>query len=149
MSTYREDESMLDTALSALPLRIGYANMSPDPVLVLSGEGWGSNYMCDWLLTGPNCHIDRYNETGVLYTEENLLTGEDVKFLLGHEIIGITSTPDMINPIFHISGGIDLITYADTDIDPWVLGLPGITLVGSMGRDEKGNPLPKPQAGVQ
>ena len=40
------------------------------------------------------------------------------------------SNAQMIDPIFHISGGIELGVHAETDIDPWVLGLPGIRLVG-------------------
>ena len=147
--SYKEDESMLDIALSALPLHITFAAIEPDPILTISGKEWGSNYMCDWLITGPDTYIDRYNNNDVVTPDDEILTSEDVKFLLGRDIIGITSTPDMINPTFHLSGGIDLITYADTDIDPWMLDVPGMVLVGSVGRDENGDPLPKPQAGIQ
>ncbi|WP_344705231.1 hypothetical protein [Klugiella xanthotipulae] len=140
---------MLDIATSELPLRITFAAIEPDPILTLSGKKWSSNYVCDWLMRGPGIYLDRYNYNNIVTPDEELLTSKDVEFLLGREIIGITSTPDMINPTFHISGEVDLTIYAETDIDPWVLSLPDITLVGSMGRDENGNPLPKPQAGVQ
>ncbi len=123
------------------------AALEPDPSLTIGGDEWSLNLLCDWLLMGPGVEIDRYNDEHVIYDEENTLENKDVQFLLGHEIIGITATEDMINPTFHLTGGINLIVHAETDIDPWVLSVPGITLVGWVGRDEHGVPLPKPQAG--
>lgn len=120
---------MRDIAISALPLRITFAQPSPDPILVLSGPGWGSNFMCPWVLKGDGIRIDPYDK-GLVRDDEDFLSEEDFAFLISREIVGLTSNPEMIDPVFHISGGVDLIVHADTDLDPWVLGLPDITLVG-------------------
>lgn len=145
--TQFEDQTMLEIALSKLPLPITFASIDVDPNLVIAGDDWSASFLCDWLLDGPDTYLDRYNENDVVTPENEILTSQDVQFLLGHEIIGITATEDMINPTFHLTGGINLIVHAETDIDPWVLSVPGITLVGWVGRDEHGVPLPKPQAG--
>ena len=134
MVGYRASESMLDIALSALPLRIAYAELSPDPILVLRGPGWGSNFMCNWVLQGDGHRIDRNYDGDVVHDEDEILTANDLEFLLGREVVGITSNPDMIDPVFHISGGLDLVVHADTPVDPWMLRLPDITLVGTAAK---------------
>ena len=128
---HTEPENMLDIALAALPLRITRAEPGPDPILLLGGPGWSSNFTCNWILVGDGYRIDRdYRGENVPDDEEDLVS-DDLIFLIGRNIEGITSNQDMIDPVFHISGGVDLIVHADSDLDPWVLGLPHITLVGS------------------
>ncbi|WP_187978208.1 hypothetical protein [Mycetocola sp. JXN-3] len=134
VTIHRASESNLDIVESALPLRITYANMAPDPFLTLSGDGWGSNYTCPWVLRGPGILIDP--EARDELTDENQITNDDIAFLIGREIIGITSGPDMIDPILHITGGISLEVTADTFVDPWMIRLPDIVIVGTMAPPE-------------
>lgn len=123
-------DSMLEIAQAALPLRITRAEFGPDPILLLSGPGWASNFSCDWILEANGHRIDRNYSDGNIPDDAKELTSEDLEFLIDRQIEAITSNAQMINPIFHISGGIELRVHADTNLDPWVLGLPGITLVG-------------------
>ncbi|OAV62394.1 hypothetical protein A6F49_06710 [Enteractinococcus helveticum] len=121
---------MLETAQAALPLQITRAELGPDPILLLSGPGWAANFSCDWSLEGNGHRIDRNYSDGNILNDAAECTTQDLEFLIDQQIEAITSNAQMIDPIFQISGGIELRVHAETDIDPWVLGLPGITLVG-------------------
>ena len=125
-----DSDSMLEIACAALPLQITRAELGPDPILLLSGPDWASNFSCDWILAGNGHRIDRNYSDGNIPDDADELTAQDLDFLIDRQIEAITSNAQMIDPVFHISGGFDLRVHADTDIDPWVLGLPGITLVG-------------------
>lgn len=127
-----DDLSNLEVVQQALPLEITYANMNPDPVLVLSGPpSWGSNFMCDWYLEGPGVTIDRFEDSEE-DSDDALLTGEDLSFLIGESIIGVHSNPELINPVISISGGYTLTVRATSPIDPWMIRVPGMTMVGQM-----------------
>lgn len=127
-----ESASSLSIVLAALPLRITFAEPSPDPVLTLGGPGWASNFMCPWLIRGDGRHIDRWSTEWETSSEDDLLTASDLEFLLGQDIISITSDAGLHDPVFHITGGIELLVRADTDVDPWMLSIPHLTIVGSM-----------------
>jgi hypothetical protein len=51
--------------------------------------------------------------------------------LVGHEIAEVKTAPNGFDPIFLLSGDVELTITADTDLDPWVFRLPHITFVGS------------------
>ncbi len=116
---------MRDLALGALPLRIDRVEFAPDPVLSLLGEGWSATFVCDWRIEGPGVAMS--------WDDDDLprdRDGNDTAFLVGRSIEHITASPEMIDPVFHMSGGFRLHVHADSDIDPWTLHAPGVILVG-------------------
>ncbi|WP_187978210.1 hypothetical protein [Mycetocola sp. JXN-3] len=104
--------------------------MAPDPILVLSGLDWGANFMCPWVLRGPGILIDSDNR-GPEDGESLPITNHDLRVLVGREIVAVTSDPDMIDFVLHLDGELDLAVYTDSDVDPWMIELPEITLTGS------------------
>jgi hypothetical protein len=87
--------------------------------------------MCDWRLEGSGVYIDRFLAPGSEEDGEEL-EAEAVGFLIGSKLEGVTSGIDLIDPVFHLLGGVDLIVHADTAIDPWALTLPMITIIGQI-----------------
>jgi hypothetical protein len=41
-----------------------------------------------------------------------------------------SDSPDIVDPVFVFDNDIRLTVRADTDLDPWVLRLPGLIVVG-------------------
>ena len=50
---------------------------------------------------------------------------EVVERLVGLQLVAVEVDDSLINPIFHFSDGARLRVFADTDVDPWTLSLPG------------------------
>jgi hypothetical protein len=102
--------------LAALPVRVAGVEVQ-DPVLVFFGEGWSLTIACPW--TG----MVRGN--GLSWEDDDL---EDrVWDLVGDELVSIQQEGRSIR--FGFLGG-TLLATPDTDLDPWVLRLPGGLLVG-------------------
>lgn len=118
------ERSMRDLALGALPLRIDHVEFVPDPVLSLLGAGWSATFMCDWRVEGRGVDM-RWDDE--LLRDRN---EDDAAFLVGRSIEHITAGPEMLDPVFHVSGGFRIHVHADSDLDPWTLHAPGMTLVG-------------------
>jgi hypothetical protein len=113
----------LNEARATLPRAIRAVEFA-DPVLTIIGEEWSLNLMCPWQIEGPDWS----------YTWESETIDDDAWELVGHNLIGILSpTPDILDPVFEFDGGIRLSVLADSDIDPWVLRLPGLIIVGRRG----------------
>ncbi|GAA3589414.1 hypothetical protein GCM10022198_11630 [Klugiella xanthotipulae] len=115
----------------ALPLRISQANSVPDPTLWMAGADWSFYFICPWLLKGPNIKIDRYNDK-LESINERELNASDLSFLIGRDIYEVSSDENLVDAVFYISGGVELAIHTDTDLDPWVIRIPGITLVGGI-----------------
>lgn len=122
--------SKREILLQALPLRVENADVVPDPVLWMAGDGWYAHFICPWMVQGEDIRIDRYHDESLESADGSILTASDLSFLIGREISAVTSDENMIDATFHLSGGIELVMHTDTDLDPWVIHIPGITLVG-------------------
>ncbi len=112
MSTY-------DTVIASLPLTIRAVDVQ-DPVITLIGDEWSLTLMCPWYLDASG--------RSVSWESDDLEC--EVWDLIGHEIVRVSSGPDVIDPIFYLSGGIALSVRADSDLDPWTLMLPEIVVTG-------------------
>lgn len=53
--------------------------------------------------------------------------------LVGRRVMAPTFGPDVVDPVFHLCGGVDLSIRADTDLGPWAMMLPGAVIVGRKG----------------
>jgi hypothetical protein len=110
----------LEEARAALPRMVRGIEFN-DPVLSMHGEQWSLALMCPWRIDGP----DRS------YTWESETVEDDAWDLIGHSIVAISSdSPDIVDPVFVFDNDIRLTVRADTDLDPWVLRLPGLIVVG-------------------
>ncbi|HWM56964.1 MAG TPA: hypothetical protein VNO83_03935 [Pseudonocardia sp.] len=108
-------------AQAALPRTIRGIEFN-DPVLSMHGEEWSLALMCPWRIDGP----------GRSYTWESETIEDDAWDLSGHSLVAVSSdSPDIVDPVFVLDGGIRIEVHADTDLDPWVLRLPGgLIIVG-------------------
>ncbi|MGH3490135.1 MAG: hypothetical protein ACRDP8_19780 [Actinopolymorphaceae bacterium] len=51
--------------------------------------------------------------------------------LVGLALESVSSgDPDLIDPVFHFRGDLELEVRADTDLDPWTLTIPGLVITG-------------------
>jgi hypothetical protein len=95
-----------------------------NPTVILRGDDWILSITCPWQLSKDEVSI---------ITWEGEEIEDQIWELVGHQIVGfINQTHNHPgDPNFDLDGGILLEITADTDLDPWVLRLPGITIVGS------------------
>lgn len=91
-----------------------------DPIVGLHGEGWDLVVSCPWEAHGPGIR------TGWLEADE---IHESVWDLAGLEIVSMTAGPDVVDPVFHLTGGVDLSVHADGEWDPWTLSTPDLIFV--------------------
>ena len=92
-----------------------------DPILVLSGEGWALTAMCPWrVLRGTDLELS-WSSSDV----------EDRAWdLVGRQIVSAEERGR--DAALQLSDGSVFELFSDTDTDPWVLRLPGITFVGPL-----------------
>jgi len=114
-------EHFVDIVSARLPLAIEQATYA-DPVLAFAGPDWSLSIACPWRLRGEDGVISAF---GAHDAEAR------VSSLAGGELIGISATGELGDPIFELSGGLQLEVFADTDLDPWVMRLPSHTFVGT------------------
>lgn len=105
----------------------------PDPVVSFAGDDWALSMLCPWKLL---------HRGSVVVDPDNLVESEEVATeivtdaiweLIGHSIIEVRqSTTNPNDPTFVLSGDYSIEVAADTDLDPWVMSVPGITFVGTM-----------------
>ncbi|WP_461165380.1 hypothetical protein [Arthrobacter sp. R4-81] len=104
----------------ALPLTILRFNVN-DPIVNLSGESWSLTLMCPWTVDRP----------GTRFSWESDNLEEKIQGLIGLRITGFESDNDqLIDPIFILDDGSRIHIFADTDFDPWTMGLPEMMLIG-------------------
>jgi hypothetical protein len=104
--------------LAALPVRVEGVEVQ-DPILTVFGEGWALTIACPWEGTIGGRALSC--EDGDLEDRCWDLVGED--------LVAVRQDGPAVG--FEFSTG-TLIVTPDTDVDPWVLQLPGGLLVGRM-----------------
>jgi len=104
------------------PLTIERVNWF-DPTLTVSGAGWSLALTCPWQITDGRSRLYSWDDPDV---------ANQVPSLVGHVISEVRerSQDAPYDPAFVMSGGLVLEISADSDLDPWVLLLPGRTFVG-------------------
>jgi hypothetical protein len=113
-------DSTLARIRAALPLKIRGIEVN-DPALTLYGEDWSLNLSCPWRIVG--------SEWSVSWESDDI---EDTCWdLVGHSIVSVTSEDGAaMDPVFGVDTDITVSVFADTDLDPWVLRLPDLVIVG-------------------
>jgi hypothetical protein len=100
------------------PLTIAEVEVQ-DPILVVGGEGWALTAMCPW-------RVLRGDDLELSWSSPEV---EDRAWeLVGRQIV--SAEVQGRDPVLRLSDGSALQLFSDTDTDPWVLRLPGITFVG-------------------
>lgn len=103
-------------ALAGLPVRVQGVEVQ-DPILTLFGEGWGLTIACPWEGT--------IGGRALSWEDDDI---EDRSWdLVGQDLVAVRHDGSMVK--FEFSAG-TLIATPDTDVDPWVLQLPGGVVVG-------------------
>jgi len=117
------DELAKDVAALA-PLRVDEVEYN-DPIAVLRGAGWTLTLACPWhMLEG---------DRPVLSWEDDEV--EDAVWnLVGHAVTGVRrrSADHPNDPVFVLTGGLELQVEADSPVDPWVMHLPELVYVGTV-----------------
>lgn len=104
--------------LAGLPVRVKGVEVQ-DPILTLFGEGWGLTIACPWEGTISG-HALSWEDDDI----------EDRSWgLVGEDLVAVRQDGPAVE--FEFSSG-TLIVTPDTDVDPWVLELPGGLVVGRM-----------------
>jgi hypothetical protein len=107
-------------ATAHLPLRVRDVEVQ-DPVILLAGESWSLLVACPWEITGDGINVSWLSHDV-----------EDAAWdMVGRDLLAVTG--GLVDPVFHFSSATTLTVHADSDLDPWVLSLPGIVYVGRTG----------------
>lgn len=102
--------------LVALPVRVKGVEVQ-DPIVIVYGEGWGLTIACPWQ--------GAVDGQAVSWADGDI---EDRFWsLVGEELVAVLQGGDITEFKFSSS---TLIAIPDTDMDPWVLALPGGLIVG-------------------
>ncbi|HEV7758263.1 MAG TPA: hypothetical protein VGO78_04720, partial [Acidimicrobiales bacterium] len=104
-----------------VPLLIGEATFT-DPTLVLGGDGWSLAATCPWRV------VD--HDHGIEMSWSSSDAEDRVWDLVGVQITAVRQHGS--DPAFDLSTGRVLEVFSDTDLDPWVLRLAGMTFVGPL-----------------
>lgn len=109
----------LAPALSALPLRV--REVLPETTnFVVSGDGWRLLVMCPVRYRTPH---------DVLGWESEDLQ-DRLWDLIGQDLVAIDVRHG--DPVFRFSNGYAIEVFADAAVDPWVLHVPGVVIVGEI-----------------
>lgn len=92
-----------------------------DPVLTINGEGWGLTVTCPWRLVRGDDLVLSWSTPDAADT---------VWDLIGLRLVGARTRGR--DASFDLSDGSALEVFSDTDLDPWVVRLPGATYVGPL-----------------
>jgi hypothetical protein len=106
-----------------VPLLIREATFA-DPTLVLSGDGWSLAATCPWRVV--------HHDHGIEISWSSSDAEDRVRGLVGVQITSVRQRGN--DPAFDLSNGRVLEVFSDTDVDPWVLRLVGVTFVGPLRR---------------
>ena len=92
-----------------------------DPVMALSGEGWALTAVCPW----------RVLRGDALELSWSTPDAEDRAWdLIGRQVVAADQHGR--DAVLQLSDGSSIELFSDTDTDPWVLRLPGLTFVGPL-----------------
>jgi hypothetical protein len=116
----------LATALrDLLPLRIDGVEYT-DPWVSIMGPSWSLGIACPWRLTREGLLICGFATPD---------TGARLRAILDEELTEVEAqgcAAPSSDPAFRITGNFFLEIFSDTDLDPWVMNLPGHTFVGGV-----------------
>lgn len=104
--------------LAALPVRVQGVEVQ-DPILTLFGKGWALTIACPWEGTIGGHRVSWEDDDIEARSWETL----------GEDLVAVRQGDSTVD--FEFTFG-NLIVAPDTDVDPWVLQLPGGLLVGRM-----------------
>jgi hypothetical protein len=114
--------SFIEIVEAALPLQVEDVEYQ-DPSFVLSGQEWSLSLECPWRMR---------NESGQLwFSWSSTNTSDLVLPLTGRLISSISPNISTGDLACTFSDGTRLEVFADTDLDPWVLRIPNLILVGA------------------
>jgi hypothetical protein len=116
--------NLIAAVAASAPLRVRKI-VYLDPVLTLVGDDWSLSLRCPWQL----------RHSGAVLTTWDRDDAEDVAAgLVGASIesASYARSGNPKDPAFQISGGLSLEVAADTDLDPWVMRVPGGIFVGGV-----------------
>lgn len=104
----------------ALPLTVLRFEVN-DPVVNLIGDSWSLTLMCPWAIHRPDTEFDW----------ESRDLERRIQGLVGRTLVAVDADSDeLIDPVFLLDDGTSIHVFADTDLDPWTMGLPEIMLIG-------------------
>lgn len=108
----------------ALPLTVLELEVN-DPFINLIGNSWSLTLMCPWAIHRPDADFDW----------ESSDLDSKIQGLVGRKIVGVKGDSDgLFDPVFVLDDGTLIFVFADSDLDPWTMGLPGIVLIGELRR---------------
>lgn len=107
-----------DELLQALPARVLGVEVQ-DPVLVLFGDDWSLTVACPW----------EGNVGGIGLSWEDRELEDRAWDLVGQDLVAVRQQAGSVR--FEFSAA-TLVATPDTDLDPWVLRLPGGLMVGRL-----------------
>lgn len=115
-------DNLIAAAQRLLPLRIREVEWN-DPVLTMGGPDWSLSTLSSWRVV---------MDGRLTYGWSQPDAGDRVWDLCGLSIVGIEaqSTSAPVDPTFHLSDGARFEVFSDNAVDPWVLRLSEVTIVG-------------------
>lgn len=112
--------STAESVSRALPLRVEWMRID-DPVVYFGGVDWSLAIVCPWQLLGAGLEFDWEKDP---YPEA-------INRLRGLYLREVVSEGDiLVDPVFRFDEGISIAIRADSDLDPWVLTIPDLVVVG-------------------
>jgi len=105
-----------------LPLKIHEAEWN-DPALTISGSGWSISTTSSWRVVENSKLVFGWSQPDA---------ADLVWDLCGKSIVdvGTQSSLAPVDPVLHLSDGSAVEIFSDNATDPWVIRLPGVTIVG-------------------
>ncbi|MCA1195767.1 MULTISPECIES: hypothetical protein [unclassified Saccharopolyspora] len=107
---------------AAQPMSVRGAEFA-DPSLTVNGNGWSLSAVCPW-------RVRRGGELWFSWSSENASLG--ILDLVGMNLIAVEPAAGSADPKFIFGDSVEMEFFADSDLDPWVLIMPGKTYVGSV-----------------
>lgn len=111
-------EALLEAA-AVLPLRVREVETASTNFVAWGAE-WNLMVMCPM----------RFRTPEAVFGWESEDLSDRLWDLIGHDLTDIRAADK--DPVLTFSGGYVLELFADTDLDPWVLHVPGIVVVGAI-----------------
>jgi hypothetical protein len=111
-----------------LPMRVRAVEWS-DPTLLVTGDDWTLRVSCPWRLLSPK---------GIALSWSSPDGDDRVWDLVGADIVrvGRQGADSYTDPVFGLSGDLTLEVFSDTELDPWVLTIAELTIVGPLARTD-------------
>jgi hypothetical protein len=113
--------SVREEIARVLPLRVA-ASATTEAFFNLWGPGWSLAINCDWVLSRRGLAI-------ATWVDDQDRIDQAVADLQGRSIVGIEIDDELLDPVIIFDHGVELITQADTALDPWVLRVDGLPVI--------------------